>query len=115
MSIRSFLGLPVAIFSITLMVPSPSLSFEHTGLTDGLENATVSVLSKLGYDCQTASIGGIVCKKCSAEDDKQKCEAYLCDAVTKKCRKKQAEVPQLPNLNGNDEEDSSDEINLPSL
>ena len=115
MNVRSLLQVPVAIISVVLITPSTSIGFEYAGLTDGLENATVSVLSQLGYDCQTASVGGIVCKKCSVKDNKQKCVAYLCDAVTKKCRKKQAEVPQLPNLNSNDEDNSSDEINLPSL
>lgn len=98
MTIRSFWVTSVALISVGLIIPSPSLSLDYADLPGGLGDATVSVLGQLGYDCQTASVGGIICKKCQIEDDKQKCVAYLCDAVTKKCRKKSAEIPKLPNL-----------------
>ena len=77
-------------------IAPPQTTNWNAGLADDLSNVTVSVLSKLGYDCQTLNVGGILCKKCQVEDNKQKCEAFLCDAVTKKCRKKSAEIPQLP-------------------
>ena len=119
MNVRSLFVASVGLVSLGLMTPSPSLGLEYAGLTDDLSNATVSVLSRLGYDCQTASVGGIICKKCEVDDNKQKCDAFICDAVTKKCRRKSAEVPQLPNLGGDDDRDSDsdsdDGINLPSL
>lgn len=96
--------LALAFFALTSMglIFSPSShSFEYAGLTDltdDLGKASVTVLSKLGYDCQTLDVG-IVCKKCQVEDNKQKCVAYLCDAISKKCRKKSAEIPQLPSFN----------------
>lgn len=98
MNIRSFVLASIALTSIGLIAPKPSFSYEYAGLTDEIGDATVSVLSKLGYDCQTAS-AGILCKKCKVEDNKQQCVAYLCDAVTKKCRKKSASIPQIPNFN----------------
>lgn len=102
MNIRPVLVTSVTFTCVSLITPLQILSLDYAGLPDDLANATVSVLSKLGYDCKTASVGGIICKKCTAEDNKQKCVAYLCDAVTKKCRKKKAEIPQLPSLGGND-------------
>ena len=85
-----------SIMASTGSIAPPQILNWNAGLADDLSNTTVSVLSKLGYDCQTLSAGGILCKKCQEEDNKQKCEAFLCDAVTKKCRKKSAEIPQLP-------------------
>ena len=79
------------------IAPLPSLAVEYAGLTDDLGDATVSILGKLGYDCTTAEVG-IVCKKCKVDDNKQKCEAFLCDAVTQKCRKQSAEIPKVPGL-----------------
>jgi 2C-methyl-D-erythritol 2,4-cyclodiphosphate synthase len=114
-SVPAVLSATFAFTSIGLMTPSPSRSFETAGLADSLGGATVSVLGKLGYDCKNASAVGIVCKKCKMEDNKQNCEAYLCDAVTKKCRKKSAEIPNVPGLGGNDEDSNSDGIKLPSL
>lgn len=100
MTMGSFLVSSVAFLSVGLIIPSQSLSLDYADLPGDLGDATVSVLDKLGYDCQTASVGGIICKKCKTEDNKQKCVAYLCDAITKKCRKKSAEIPKLPNLGG---------------
>lgn len=114
-SVPAVLSATFAFTSIGLMAPSPSRSFETAGLADSLGNATVSVLSKLGYDCKNASAVGIVCKKCSMEDNKQNCEAFLCDAVTKKCRKKSAEIPNLPNLRGNNDDGGANGVDLPSL
>lgn len=115
MNIRSLSVATVGFISFGLMTPNVGLGVEYAGLTDDLSNATVSVLSRLGYDCQTASVGGIICKKCSVDDNKQKCDAFICDAVTKKCRRKKAEIPQLPNLGGDDDRDDDSGIDLPSL
>lgn len=114
MNIRSLLVVSLGVVSWGAIASSSS-AVEYAGLADNLSNATVGVLSQLGYDCQTASVGGIICKKCEVEDNKQKCQAFICDAATKKCRKKSAEIPQIPGLNEEDESDSDDRINLPSL
>ena len=98
MTVYSSLLATISLALINPFSPSPSFADTPAGIADDLGNATVSILSKLGYDCQTASAGAILCKKCQIEDNKQKCEAFICDAVTKKCRKKSAEIPQLPNL-----------------
>lgn len=113
MKMRSLFVASFGFISWGVMTPASAL--EYAGLTDNLSNATVSVLSQLGYDCQTASVGGILCRKCQVRNNKQKCEAFLCDAVTKKCRRRTAEIPQLPNLGGDDDQDSDDGIKLPSL
>ena len=111
MNLRSVVSL-VSIFSAAqLVIPAASLSFDSP-LNKGIEDATVSILGTLGYDCQTASVGGILCKKCQADGNSQKCEAFLCDAVTKKCRKQSAKIPKLPNFN-NGEDDASGGIQLP--
>ena len=115
MNIRSILLTTIAVTSASIMSPSVGLSWETAGLADDLGNATVSVLSKLGYDCKNASAGAIICKKCKADDLKQKCTVFTCDAVTKKCRKKSAELPNVPGLGGSSEDESSDGIELPSL
>ena len=115
MNIRSLLVASFGLVSWSAIASPPSLAVNYAGLADNLSNATVSVLSQLGYDCQTASAGGIICKKCQVESNKQKCQAFICDAVTKKCRKRSAEVPQIPGLSDEDEGNSHDEINLPSL
>ncbi len=114
MKVHSVFVASVGFVSFGLMTPAASLSVEYAGLTDNLSNATVSVLSRLGYDCQTASVGGIICKKCEVDNNKQKCDAFICDAVTKKCRRKKAEIPNLPNLGGDDDRDNNG-IDLPSL
>ncbi|MGD1918325.1 MAG: hypothetical protein ACFCAD_05230 [Pleurocapsa sp.] len=86
-----------AFTSFSLILSPSSYSLEYAGLTDNLGNVSTRVLSKLGYDCKTSNVG-IVCQKCQVEANKQKCVAYLCDVLTKKCRKKSAELPRLPNF-----------------
>ena len=94
-----------------IIAPSSSAN-----LLDDVSNASVSVLTRLGYDCKTASAGGILCTKCKEDGLTQKCEAFTCDAVTKKCRRKTAEVPNIPGLNNDDESDNDDNRpQLPSL
>ena len=116
MSIRSIVFATVAATSVGLLAPSVGFSFETAGIADDIGNASVSVLSKLGYDCQNASAGAIICKKCKADGFKQKCTVFACDAATKKCRKKSAELPNVPGLGGsNDDDGSSDGVELPSL
>jgi hypothetical protein len=97
--IRSLLIASVGFISLNAIVPDSGLAFKYAGIADDLSNASVSVLSKLGYDCKTASAGAILCTKCKVDDNKQKCEAFTCDAVTKKCRRKTAEIPRIPGLN----------------
>ena len=96
MILRSIVLTSISLIFTGAIAHSQSVSWKYAGITDDLSNATVSVLGKLGYDCQTLSVGGILCKKCQLEDNKQKCDAFICDAVTKKCRRKSAEIPQLP-------------------
>lgn len=115
MTIRSFLFTSAAIVSVGLISPNATLGFEYAGIADDLGNATVGVLDKLGYDCQNASAGAIICKKCKADGLKQKCTAFVCDAATKKCRKKSATVPNVPGLGGSSDEDRDDGVSLPSL
>jgi hypothetical protein len=111
MKIPSLLIAAVGFVSLNAIAPAMS----SAGIADDLSNASVSVLSKLGYDCKTASAGAILCTKCKVDDNKQKCEAFTCDAVTKKCRRKTAEIPRIPGLNNNDDSNSNDPIKLPSL
>ena len=114
MAIRSWLIASISLVSLNLAaVPSPA--FEYAGLLDDVSNASVGVLKQLGYDCKTASAGAILCTKCKADGIKQKCEAFTCDVATKKCRRKTADIPNIPGLNNNDDEGSSDELELPSL
>lgn len=118
MTIRSTLFASIAIISFGLVSSGSTYSFEYAGINDiadDLGSASVSILDKLGYDCQNASSGAIVCKKCKADGFKQKCTAFVCDAATKKCRKKSATVPNIPGLGGSSDDDRDDEINLPSL
>ena len=115
MTIRSLLFASVAIVSVGLVSPDPTFSFEYAGIADDLGNASVSVLDELGYDCQNASAGAILCKKCKADGLKQKCTAFVCDAATKKCRKKSATVPNIPGLGDSSDDDQDDGISLPSL
>lgn len=115
MKIRSLLIASFGFISLNAIAPTPASTLEYAGLLDDVGNASVSVLTRLGYDCKTASAGGILCTKCKADGFKQKCEAFTCDAVTKKCRRKTAELPNVPGLNNDDNEDSNDGIKLPSL
>ena len=112
--------LPVLLVSLSLgsfglINPNQSLSANlvaQLGGLDGLEDiedATTSILDTLGYDCQTAAIG-IVCTKCSDDDGlTQNCKAYLCDAVTRDCRKQEAQLPRVPDS----VEDLTDDIDVP--
>jgi hypothetical protein len=113
MKIRSLFIAALGFVSLNAIAPA----IGSAGIADDLSNASVSVLSKLGYDCKTASAGGILCTKCKVEDNKQKCEAFTCDVVTKKCRRKTAEIPNIPGLNNDsdNESDSPDRPKLPSL
>lgn len=115
MTIRSTLLASITIISVGLVAPAPIFSFEYAGIADDLGNASVSVLDKLGYDCQNASAGAILCKKCKTDGFKQKCTAFVCDAATKKCRKKSATVPNIPGSEDSRENEESDGISLPSL
>ena len=103
MTIRSVVLASVAFTSVGFILPQPSLSNDYAGLADELGNASISILDKLGYDCQKAG-AGIVCKKCQVEDNKQECVAYLCDAITRKCRKKSASIPKIPSFNRNSDD-----------
>jgi hypothetical protein len=113
MKIRSLFIAALGFVSLNAIAPA----IGSAGIADDLSNASVSVLSKLGYDCKTASAGGILCTKCKVEDNKQKCEAFTCDVVTKKCRRKTAEIPNIPGLNNDsdNESDSPAQPKLPSL
>ena len=103
-----------AMSSTSFAIASPSSSaFEYANLLDDVSNASVSVLTKLGYDCKTASAGGILCTKCKEDGFKKKCEAFTCDAVTKKCRRKTADIPNIPGSNSDESDD--DGVKLPSL
>ncbi|MEL6927501.1 MAG: hypothetical protein AAFO95_02560 [Cyanobacteria bacterium J06600_6] len=111
MKIRSLLIASIGCISLNAAaVPSASAN-----LLDDIGNASISVLTQLGYDCKTASAGAILCTKCKEDGFKQKCEAFTCDVATKKCRRKTAELPNIPGLNNNDDADSDDGIKLPSL
>lgn len=89
-----------------------SLGAENIAQLDNLENigeVTTSVLDRLGYDCDTVANVGLVCKKCSSDNVlTEECTAYICDAATKKCRKKNATVPKLPNSDGEENESGID-------
>lgn len=111
MTIRTWLIASLGLVSLNLTVPFPA----DANLLDDVSNASVGVLKQLGYNCKTASAGAILCTKCKADGIKQKCEAFTCDVATKKCRRKTAEIPNIPGLNNDADEDSNDGVNLPSL
>lgn len=101
MSLSSFLTISVAVGSLGLAVLPTNASNQYLaqlGNIDNIGSVTTSVLDRLGYDCQTVANVGIVCKKCKASNNglTEKCNAYICDAVTKKCRKQKATLPNLP-------------------
>ncbi len=78
---------------------SANLIAQLGGLDDleDIEDATVDILEGLGYDCQTAGALGIACTKCTTEDNTtQECKAYICDSITRECRKHQAQIPSVP-------------------
>ena len=107
MSIRSFFIASLTISCFSLINSPPSFGAENVAQLD-LENmgeVTTSVLDRLGYDCDTVANVGLVCKKCSSDNVlTEKCDAYICDAATKKCRKKNATVPKLPDSNNEENE-----------
>jgi|GEM_PF-2753965 len=100
----------LSVSSLGLMNPNPSLSSNLVAQLGGLgglgdvEDATTDVLKRLGYDCKTATVG-IACTKCSDN----KCKAYICDAITKKCRKQKASLPGVPDS----VDDLTDVIDIP--
>ncbi|MEO0924293.1 MAG: hypothetical protein AAFY63_00315 [Cyanobacteria bacterium J06643_13] len=115
MNIRSLIVASVGFVALNAIAPRSSSALEYANLLDDVSNASVSVLTRLGYDCNTASAGGIICTKCEADGLKQKCEAFSCDAVTKKCRRKTADLPNVPGLGNDNEAESEDLPSLPSL
>lgn len=110
MKIHSLSIASIGFVSLNAIAISPA----SANLLDDVSNASVSVLTKLGYDCKTASAGAILCTKCQEDGFKQKCEAFTCDAATKKCRRKTADLPNIPG-SSNDGEDSEGGLKLPSL
>jgi hypothetical protein len=96
-----------AVASLALTTSQPSFGVDKLAQLDNLENIgemTTNILDGLGYDCETVAGVGLVCKKCSEESDSrialtEKCTAYVCDAVTKKCRKNNAVLPKVPQQN----------------
>lgn len=123
MKIRSLLIASLGFVSLNAISPVSGLTEQYANLLDDLSNASVGVLTQLGYDCKTASAGAILCTKCKADGLKQKCEAFTCDAATKKCRRKTADLPNVPGLRNEDGDGASEESNedgdngikLPSL
>jgi hypothetical protein len=94
-----------AIAFLSLAISQPSFGIDtRLAQLDNLENigeVTTNVLDRLGYECDTVANVGLVCKKCSEDSDSpinltEKCTAYVCDAVTKKCRKNNAVLPKIP-------------------
>jgi hypothetical protein len=105
------LSLVIGFSSVSLIASDKTLSSTPVAQLDNITNVTTSVLDKLGYECDTASAAGIICRKCSEQNSvTEKCTAYICDSVTKKCRKKEATLPKLPNS-----ERDGNESPLPSL
>ncbi|MGV2828000.1 hypothetical protein [Myxosarcina sp. GI1(2024)] len=108
-----FLTLVLGFSSVNFLSPNKALSSTIIVQLEDITNVTISALDKLGYECQTASAAAIICKKCSEESSvSEKCTAYICDSVTKKCRKQEANLPQLPNSDGDGE---NSEPEMPSL
>ena len=101
MRVVSLIIASLAIGSFGLVNSQQSLSADNIAQLDNLENlgeVSISVLDRLGYDCNDVAGVGIVCKKCKSDNGlTEKCTAYICDAATKKCRQKDATVPKLPN------------------
>ena len=119
MKIRSLLIASIGFVSLNAVAPISSSAKQYANLLDDVSNASVGVLTQLGYDCKTASAGAILCTKCEEDGLKQKCEAFSCDVATKKCRRQTADLPNIPGLRNDDDEntneDSNDGIKLPSL
>ena len=86
MKIRSLLVASVGFVGLNAIAIPSSSALEYANLLDDVGNASVGVLTQLGYDCKTASAGGILCTKCEADGLKQKCEAFSCDVSSQNCR-----------------------------
>ena len=102
----SYFAVAFALGCFSLANTQHSTRAANIAQLDSIENIenigeiTMSVLDRLGYDCDTVAGVGIVCKKCSSDSIlTEKCTAYICDAATKKCRKKDATLPKLPETN----------------
>lgn len=104
MRIASFVITTLTIGSFGLINSPQSLSADLIAQLDNLEGVaevSMSVLDRLGYECDTVADVGLVCKKCTSNSIvSEKCTAYICDAATRKCRKRNATLPKLP---GSDE------------
>ncbi|GAB4532533.1 MAG: hypothetical protein Tsb0014_17080 [Pleurocapsa sp.] len=110
------LSLVIGFSSVSLIASDKTLSSTPVAQLESITNVTTSVLDKLGYECDTASAAGIICRKCSEQSSvTEKCTAYICDSVTKKCRKKEATLPKLPNSNRDRDENESESPSLPNL
>ena len=118
MKILYFLSLVLGFSSVSLITPNLALSSTSVAQLDldNVTNITTSVLDQLGYKCDTASAAGIICRKCSESSSvTEKCTAYICDSVTKKCRKKEATLPKLPNSNSDRDERESESLSIPGI
>ena len=110
------LSLIIGFSSANLIAPSKTLSQTPIAQLENITNITTSVLDRLGYECDTASAAGIICRKCSESNSvTEKCTAYICDSVTKKCRKKEATLPKLPNSNRDRDEGDSESLSIPGI
>ena len=110
------LSLILGFSSVSLIAPQKTLGSAPIAQLDNITNITTSVLDKLGYECDTVSAAAIICRKCSEQSSvTEKCTAYICDSVSKKCRKRKATLPKLPNSNSDRDENESDSPSLPSF
>ena len=112
------LSLVIGFSSVSFIAPPKTLGQVPIAQLDlnNIGNITTSVLDKLGYECDTASAAGIICRKCSESSSvTEKCTAYICDSVTKKCRKKEATLPKLPNSNRDGESRESETPSIPDI
>ncbi|HHP7231673.1 MAG TPA: hypothetical protein ACFCUY_12545 [Xenococcaceae cyanobacterium] len=111
-----FLPLLLGLSSLNLLAPNKSLSSASIAQLENITEVTTSVLDNLGYECETVSAAAIICRKCAEETNiTEECTAYICDSVTKKCRKQKATVPNLPDSGGEPEEREDQTPSLPSL
>jgi len=116
MKIIYLLSLILGFSSVNLVAPQKTLGSTPVAQLENIGKITTSVLDKLGYECDTASAAGIICRKCSEQSIvTEKCTAYICDSVTKKCRKKEATLPKLPNSNSNQDERESESLSIPGI
>ena len=102
--------------SVSLILPNKTLSSTSIAQLDDLANITTSVLDKLGYECETASAAAIIGRKClESSSITEECDAFICDSVTKKCRRQKAVLPKLPNSNSDRDENEADSPSLPGI